>query len=171
MKYRRKLAAMLLAGTAATATIAVTGAPAHAAGFSQINIWNENQCLDNAREDATKLQIWSCSGGGPQQMWLEGFNTQTGFFTFTNENTGRCITAPAVGTWTVTMAPCDAAAETQQWRVYAADNPLGPPSGWYDVWQNVKSQYCLTTPSDANGTVVRTWTCDPSDKYDRWHQR
>jgi hypothetical protein len=149
----------------------VAGAPAQAAGFSQINIWNSGHCLDNAKDNASKLIVWSCSGGGPQQRWHEGFNTQTGLFTFTNENTGRCITAPAAGTGTITMAFCDAAATTQQWRVFAADNPLGPPSGWYDVWQNVSSGFCLTTPSDANDTIVQAWTCEPDDKYDRWHQQ
>lgn len=171
MKYRRRLTAMLLAGTAATATIAVAGAPAQAAGFSQINVWNSSHCLDNATENAAKLQMWSCSGGGPQQKWLEGFNTQTGFFTFTNQNTGRCITAPSVGAGTVTMTLCDANATTQQWRVFAADNPLGPPSGWYDVWQNVASGFCLSTPSVANGTLVQTTQCDPSDQNERWHQQ
>jgi hypothetical protein len=79
--------------------------------------------------------MWSCTGGA-EQNWLEGFNTQTDLFTFTNQNTGLCITAPASGPGTVVMAFCNAAAATQQWSVYAADNPLGPPSGWYDVWQN-----------------------------------
>jgi hypothetical protein len=69
------------------------------------------------------------------------------------------------------MAFCDAAATTQQWRVFFADNPLGPPSGWYDVWQNVSSGLCLSTPSVRNGTLLETTPCDPSDQYDRWHQQ
>jgi hypothetical protein len=166
---RRSLLALATAVPALLA-VAVTGTPAQAAGFTPINVWNSSHCLDNATENAAKLQMWSCTGG-PEQRWLEGFNTQTGLFTFTNQNTGRCITAPASGTGTVTMAFCNAAAANQQWRVYFADNPLGPPSGWYDVWQNVSSGYCLSTPSVGNGTLIQTTPCDPSDLYDRWHQQ
>ncbi|MET7298528.1 ricin-type beta-trefoil lectin domain protein [Embleya sp. NPDC005575] len=169
MSLRRSLFALV---TAVSAMLAVTvaGSPAQAAGFSPINVWNSSHCLDNATENAAKLQMWSCSGAS-EQKWLEGFNTQTGLFTFTNQRTGRCITAPASGAGTVTMAFCNAAATTQQWRVYYADNPSGPPSGWYDVWQNVSSGLCLSTPSVANGTLVKTTPCDPSDLYDRWHQQ
>jgi Ricin-type beta-trefoil lectin domain-like len=169
MSKRRTMFALVTAASA-MATIAVTGASAQAASFSPINVWNSSHCLDNATENASKLQMWSC-GSGSEQKWLEGFNTQTGLFTFTNSSTGRCITAPATGTGTVTVAFCDAGATNQQWRVFAADNPLGPPSGWYDVWQNVSSGYCLSTPSVGNGTLIATTPCDPSDQYDRWHQQ
>jgi hypothetical protein len=169
MSKRRSMLALVTAALAMLA-IAVAGAPAQAAGFTPINVWNSSHCLDNATENAAKLQMWSCTGGS-EQRWLEGFNTQTGLFTFTNSNTGRCITAPASGAGTVTVQFCDAAATTQQWRVFFADNPLGPPSGWYDVWQNVSSGLCLSTPSVRNGTLVQTTPCDPSDQYDRWHQQ
>ncbi|MFF0744774.1 RICIN domain-containing protein [Streptomyces sp. NPDC004111] len=160
-----------LVGTAFTVlAVAVTGAPAQAAGFTPINIWNSTHCLDNATQNASKLQMWSCSGAS-EQKWLDGFNTQTGLFTFTNQRTGRCITAPASGAGTVTVQFCNAAAATQQWRVFFADNPNGPPSGWYDVWQNVASGLCLSTPSVGNGTLVQTTSCDPSDLYDRWHKQ
>jgi hypothetical protein len=150
--------------------VAVAGTPAQAAGFTPINVWNSSHCLDKASENAAKLQMWSCSGGS-EQNWLEGFNAPTGLFTFTNQHTGRCVTAPPFGAGTVTMAFCDASATTQQWRVYAAGNPLGAPSGWYDVWQNVSSGLCLSTPSVGNGTLVQATPCDPSDQYDRWHQQ
>ncbi|GHE14652.1 RICIN domain-containing protein [Streptomyces alanosinicus] len=90
---------------------------------------------------------------------------------FTNQRTGWCITAPASGSITARVAFCDAADPAQQWRVYFADNPNGPPSGWYDVWQSVSNGLCLSTPSVRNGTVVQTTPCDPSDQYDRWHQQ
>jgi hypothetical protein len=169
MSKRRRLFALVIAAFAMLA-IGLAGAPAQAAGFTPINVWNSSHCLDNATENASKLQMWSCTGGA-EQRWDEGFNSQTGLFTFKNQNTAWCITAPPTGTGTVTMAFCDAAAATQQWRVYYADNPLGPPSGWYDVWQNVSSGYCLATDSVRNGTLLQTEPCDPSDQYDRWHQQ
>jgi hypothetical protein len=157
----------LLAGVAA-ATLAI--APAHGAGFTPINIWNSSHCMDNPTANAARVQMWSCNGSSPQK-WLEGFNPQTGLFTFTNQNSRWCVTAPAGGPGAVTMAPCDASAAAQQWSVFFADNPLGPPSGWYDVWQNASSGLCLTTNSVANGTVLQMAGCDPSDQYDRWHQQ
>jgi len=171
MSKRRSLFALVTAALAVS-TAALAGGPAQAAGFSPINVWNSSHCLDNATENAAKLQMWSCTGG-PEQRWLEGFNTQTGLFNFRNQNTGRCITAPASGEGTVVMAFCDESNTdpTQQWRVYFADNPLGPPSGWFDVWQNVSSGLCLGTPSVANGTRLQTVDCDPSDQYLRWHQQ
>ncbi|MET8682872.1 RICIN domain-containing protein [Streptomyces sp. NPDC004732] len=169
MTARRSLFALLTAMSAALA-LSVAAAPAQAAGFSPINVWNSSHCLDNATENAAKLQMWSCTGGS-EQKWLEGYNTQTGLFTFTNQRTGRCITAPASGAGTATMAFCDAGSTAQQWRVYYADNPPSPPAGWYDVWQNVASGYCLSTPSVGNGTLVKTTTCDASVQYERWHQQ
>jgi hypothetical protein len=150
--------------------ITVVGTPAQAQGFSPINVWNSSHCLDNATENASKLQMWSCTGGS-EQKWLEGFNSQTGLYTFFNQHTGRCIAAPASGDGTVTMEFCDAAATNQQWNVYFADNPLGPPSGWYQVWQNAASGLCLATSSVRNGTLPQTLPCDPSDQYFRWHQQ
>jgi hypothetical protein len=169
MSIRRLMLALVTAGSAMVA-VAVASAPAHATDFSAINVWNSSHCLDNATENNAKLQMWSCNGGS-QQNWLEELNSQASAFTFTNQRTGWCISAPASGAGTVTMATCNPLAPTQQWRVYFADNPLGPPSGWYDVWQNVSSGLCLTTPSVGNGTLLATTTCDPSDQYDRWHQQ
>ena len=160
----------LVASVLAMLAVAGVAAPAHAQGFQPINVWNSGHCLDNASENAAKLQMWSCTGGS-EQRWLEGFNAQTGLFTFTNAHTGWCITAPASGAGTVTMAFCDASDITQQWRVFFADNPFGPPSGWYDVWQNVSSGLCLATDSVRNGTLPQTEPCDPSDQYHRWHQQ
>jgi Ricin-type beta-trefoil lectin domain len=169
MSKRRSLFALVSALLAVPA-IAVGAAPAQASGFSPINVWNSSHCLDNATENSAKLQMWSCTGGA-EQKWLVGFNSQTSAFTFTNLNTTRCITAPSTGTGAVVMATCDASATDQQWRVFFADNPLGPPSGLFDVWQNVSSNFCLSTPSVGNGTLLQTSTCDASDRNDRWHQQ
>jgi Ricin-type beta-trefoil lectin domain len=170
MSNRRSLFIALVTAPLAMLAITMAAAPAQAAGPTPINAWNKNNCLDNATENASKIQMWSCTGGS-EQKWLEGSGTQTSLFTFTNSHTRWCITAPAVGAGTVTMAPCDAAATTQQWRVFFADNPLGPPSGWYDVWQNAASGLCLETPSLRNGTVLQTAPCDASNLLQRWHQQ
>ncbi|GAA1366591.1 hypothetical protein ACFPK5_06635 [Streptomyces beijiangensis] len=69
------------------------------------------------------------------------------------------------------MAYCNAGSTAQQWRVYSADNPTTPPAGWYDVWQNVSSGYCPSTPGVGNSTLVRTIPCDASVQYERWHQQ
>ncbi|RCH61647.1 hypothetical protein DT019_37320 [Streptomyces sp. SDr-06] len=165
MRVRRSLFAFLTAVLAVVA-LALAGAPAHADGFGNINVWHSSHCLDNATENYAKLQMWSCDSGSDEQ-WLLGYNPQTTLFNFTNQRTGRCVTAPASGSGSVTMAFCNATDPTQQWGVYAADNPDG--SGWYDVWVNQSSGLCLSTPSVRNGTVVQTTPCDPSDQYDRWH--
>ncbi|GAA2433674.1 RICIN domain-containing protein [Streptomyces mauvecolor] len=168
MPIRHRLFTLVTAVLALLA-LAVAGAPAHADSINRINVWNSSHCLDNATENNAKLQMWSCDGGSDEK-WITGYNSGTGVFTFTNQRTGWCITAPASGGGAVTMtAPCDWSALTQQWRVYFADNPNGPPSGWYQVWQNVSSGLCLATSTVRNGNVPQTMPCDPSDLYFRWH--
>jgi hypothetical protein len=170
MSTRRRLFA-LVPTVLAMLAIAVAAEPAHADGFNPINIWNSSHCLDNATENAAKLQMWSCSGGS-EQRWSIGFNsTNPGVSTFKNQRTGRCIAAPAWGPGTVTMAFCDEADPSQHWRGVYADNPLGPPSGWFFVFQNVASGYCLATSSVGNGTLPQTVNCDPSEQYERWHEQ
>jgi hypothetical protein len=50
-----------------------------------IPAFGHNIALENPAALA-QHQMWS-GGGGSQQNWLEGFNTQTGLFTFTNSRT------------------------------------------------------------------------------------
>jgi hypothetical protein len=168
MSTRRTLLTLVTALLAVLA-IGVAATPAQAAGFSPMKIWHSTHCLDNATQDATRLQMWSCSGA-TEQTWLDSRNSQTGRYTFTNQRTGRCITAPLFNAGIVTMQFCDASAGNQQWRLFAVDNPTGQPFDYYFVWQSVSSNFCLTTPSVANGTRVQTTTCDPSDQYDRWNR-
>jgi hypothetical protein len=158
----------LFTGVLAMLAIAVAGAPAQAAGFTPINVWNSSHCLDNATENATRLQMWSCTGGS-EQRWLRSAGGQADAFTFTNQNTGRCITAP-LAKGSILLLNCNAASIAQQWRVFFEDNPPGS-AGAYQVWQSLSSGYCLTTPSVKNGTLPRAETCDPDDQYDRWHQQ
>ncbi|MGH4031735.1 hypothetical protein ACQB60_22695 [Actinomycetota bacterium Odt1-20B] len=82
----------LVAALLAVLAMAMASAPAQAAGFTPINVGKSSHCLDNATENASKLDF------------------QAGLFTFTNARTGRCITAPASGAGTVTVQFCDASA-------------------------------------------------------------
>ncbi|MFI5879745.1 RICIN domain-containing protein [Streptomyces sp. NPDC051554] len=156
---------MLALVTAALAvlTITLTGTPAQATSGVSIHVWHSSHCLDNDTSNYARLVMYSCTGN-PQQVWYEGYNSQTGQFTFLNQNTGRCITAPTSGGGTVTMAYCDASAVNQQWNLYA----VGPVSDWYAVWQSASAGLCLTTDSVANGTLPYVGTCDPSHQYDDW---
>jgi hypothetical protein len=112
--------------------------------------------------------MWSCTGGA-EQNWLRGFNSDTSLYTFTNQNTGRCITAPTSGTGTAVMAICNAAARNQQWALYYAAY-TGSSTGWFYIWQNASSGYCLSTPSVGNGTLIQTISCDSTVRYEWWHQ-
>jgi len=166
MKFRRRLAAMLLAGAATAATIGVASAPAQASAFLEMKVWNSSHCLDNATEDDLKLQMWHCTGVS-EQRWSVSFNSQTSAFALTNQNTGWCITAPG-GEGTIFMNPCNPGLTTQQWTALASGSES--PGGSYLVWRNKFSGLCLTTPSVADRTRPRAAICDPSDQYDRWHQ-
>ncbi|WP_329252146.1 RICIN domain-containing protein [Streptomyces sp. NBC_01478] len=168
MSVRRRLFALITAVLATLALAWAGGSPAQAAGFTPINIWNSSHCLDNATENAAKLQMWSCTGGA-EQNWLRGFNSDTSLYTFTNQNTGRCITAPTSGTGTAVMAICNAAARNQQWALYYAAY-TGSSTGWFYIWQNASSGYCLSTPSVGNGTLIQTISCDSTVRYEWWHQ-
>jgi hypothetical protein len=171
-----KLRGLFMAlGTVAMSTTAITLAiaPAQASGFSPINVWNTGHCLDNATENNSRLQMWRCTGG-PEQNWNVSFDATGDAFTFVNQNTGWCLTAPTTfGRRTAFMEPCGSAAnpDAEHWNVYFADNPLGPPSGVYDVWQNAATGLCLSTDSVGDGNIPSMNNCDPSDQYDRWHQQ
>lgn len=156
----------IAAAAAAALLVVLTAAPARAqSGFKPISIARTDNCLDNATQDAAKLQMWKCSGA-QEQNWAQGYTTQHGgAFTFINQRTGNCITGPVSASGPATMAPCDPAAPNQVWTVFYANNP---GSGWFQVYQNVASGLCLSTPSSANGTVLQTTICNSSDINDRW---
>jgi hypothetical protein len=166
MKFRRRLAAVFLAGAATAATIGMASAPAQASSFLEMKIWNSSHCLDNATEDNLKLQMWRCTGVS-EQRWSLSFDSQTGTYSFTNQRTRWCIQAPGVE-GTIFMNPCDPTLTTQQWTIVVVG--AESPGGSYTVWRNKFSGLCLTTPSVGDGTPPRAAVCDTSDQYDRWHQ-
>jgi hypothetical protein len=169
MSKRRGLAGLFIAGLA-TLGLSLTGAAAQAStvSFNPVSIAGSSHCLDNATENAARLQMWSCTGGS-EQNWLEVFSNATGTIEFLNQHTGWCATAPATGTGTVVMAPCNAANRAQQWRAGANGN-VGGSSGSYNVWVNASSLNCLSTRSVAPGTLVQTSACNfYTDPYYRWH--
>ncbi|MFD0637068.1 RICIN domain-containing protein [Catenulispora yoronensis] len=147
----------------------VTGAPAQAStGFVKIGIHGSGHCLDNATENNFVLQMWTC-GGGSEQRWLEGFNSQTGTYTFTDQNTGWCITEQSATLTRVEMEPCQAPTPlAQQWRVFWSTTDTDGP---YKIWQNAASNECLNTSSVGNGTLLRVFPCDLNDHYQKWDER
>jgi hypothetical protein len=157
----------LLAVVLALLAIVAVGAPAQAATYHGMKMWGTNTCLDEAKQNKAIVQSWHCDGG-PEQHWSDGFNSQTGQYTFHNQGTNWCITAPASGAGVVTMASCDEAAATQHWTVYSAGSSQA--NGWYDVWKNVSSGLCLTAASVYDGYVPWTTTCDANYSYQRWHE-
>lgn len=165
MSLRRSLIA-LSAVVLAVLGVAVGGGPAQAASTTEINILGSSHCLDNATEIASKLQMWSCTGG-PEQQWTELFDNQTDTAMLINQNTGWCITAPSQ--WgSLVMAPCDTSAPTQQWHINLTDTPVGQPTAEFFMLQSAASGLCLATSSVGNGTVPHMVTCDPTEHYERW---
>ncbi|MFJ6789588.1 RICIN domain-containing protein [Streptomyces angustmyceticus] len=161
MSKRRALLALVTAALTVP-VIALAGAPAQAAGFTTMSIWNSSHCLDNATENAAKLQMWNCTGG-PEQKWLAEFLPGS-MYRFVNQNTGRCITGPTAAHPGLWMDECNLLPDTQKWRVFYAE-----PRGLFKVLQNVSNGQCMTTSSVANGTQPRTTACDSSAAYERWH--
>jgi len=147
--------------------VGLTAAPAQASGFSPMKILHSSHCLDNATENSAKLQMWSCSGA-QEQNWSASLNGN-GTYSFSNQRTGRCITAAIPTDQPATVQNCNSAQRTQQWVLFANGNP-GGPSDQYFVWQNMDTKLCLTTPSVGNGTLIRTTVCDTSDPYDFWNK-
>ncbi|MEY9934595.1 hypothetical protein ABH926_009263 [Catenulispora sp. GP43] len=139
--------------------------------FTSIRIWGSTHCIDNATQNAETVQMWNCTGG-PEQQWSQTPDSvngvATGSYSLVNENTRYCLDALAQGDGTVVMGPCDSS-NTQQWTTLFADNPSPFTNGAYAVIQNVSSLQCLNTDSVGNGTLLRTWPCDTTDHYQKWH--
>jgi hypothetical protein len=176
MRYLAKRV-ILFASSAVMAlpAIAVSGGAAHAdqPPFPPVTVrvWGSSHCIDNATQNAETLQMWNCTGG-PEQKWADTPDSingvGTGTFSLVNQNTGYCMDAPAQGDGTVVMGPCTSSS-TQQWTTLFAANPSPFTNGSYAVIQNVSSEQCLNTNSVANGTLLRTWPCDTTDHYQKWH--
>ncbi|MDX3113301.1 RICIN domain-containing protein [Streptomyces scabiei] len=168
MTARRTLISLVITALTLSA-VALTGAPAQAAGATNIRIWGSSHCLDSDVDNAARLQMWSCDGGSDEK-WLTEF-WGSGMYRFINQRTGWCVTAPSgLGEGPITLSVCDAFGSTravQLWRVYTT-RP-GDPS--VAVWQSTQSGLCMTTPSVANHTIPRTTACDPSDHYDWWQRQ
>ncbi|MEV7471466.1 RICIN domain-containing protein [Streptomyces kronopolitis] len=161
MSKRRALLALVTAALTLPG-IALAGAPAQAAGFNPISIWNSSHCLDNATENAAKLQMWKCTGG-PEQKWLLEFLPGS-MYRLVNQNTGRCISGAAAAHPGLWMDECSLLPDRQKWRIFYEE-----PRGLFKVWQNVSDGLCMTTRSVADGTQPQTTACNPSAAYERWH--
>lgn len=163
---RSTLVSVLLAAFA----IAAVGSPAQAVSFYSMSVWSTDRCIDSALENGATIQLWSCNRSA-QQAWLEGFNQATGNWSFVNGRSGLCLDATQPGPGRVIGAPCEDLDVGQRWKVLVADNPLGPPTGWYQVWQNFNG-FCLYAPNldpGANGTLLRTAACNVNNAGQRFH--
>ncbi|MFF4489931.1 RICIN domain-containing protein [Streptomyces sp. NPDC001544] len=168
MTARRTLTSLVTTALTVSA-IALAGAPAQAAGATNIRVWNSNHCLDSDVGNAARLQMWSCDSGSDEEWLTEYWGN--GQYRFINQQTGRCITAPSgLAAGAITLLPCDPVVSTraiQLWHAYATQ----PGDPTVAVWQSAESGLCLTTPSVANRTIPQTLGCDTSDRYDWWQQQ
>ncbi|MGW4059515.1 RICIN domain-containing protein [Amycolatopsis sp. NPDC004747] len=164
--FRRSRVYALLLTLLAALGVALAGAPAEAATDVQISVLGENACLDNATENAGKLQMWRCTGGA-EQRWIEVVNNATGRVLFVNKNTDWCITAPP-GAGSVVMRPCNSADPTQQWGVSIQSTPPGQPFAVYELLVST-SGLCLWTSTVRSGTVPSMAGCDGLGSFnERW---
>ncbi|MFF4278100.1 RICIN domain-containing protein [Streptomyces kronopolitis] len=168
MTARRALISLVTTALTVSA-LALAGAPAQAAGATNIRIWGSSHCLDSDVNNAARLQMWSCDSGSDEKWLTEYWGS--GQYRFINQRTGRCITAPSGLTpGSITLSPCDPVVSTraaQLWHAHAT-KPGDPAVA---MWQSAESGLCMTTPSVGNHTVPKTLGCDASDRYDWWEQR
>jgi hypothetical protein len=165
--FKRNRVYALLVTLLAALGVALAGAPAQAAGDVQISILGENACLDNATENAGKLQLWRCTGGA-EQRWIEVVDNTTGRTLFVNKrNSDRCIAAPP-GAGSVVMKICNSGDPTQQWGVSIQSTPPGLPFAVYELLVST-SGLCLWTDTVRNGTVPSMAGCDGNGSAnERW---
>ena len=169
MSLRRSLLALATA-VLAVLGVALAGGPAQAANTVEIAVHGTGQCLDNATENAAKLQMWRCTGGS-EQHWVQLISSTTGYLMYQNAHTDWCITAPSgPGGGSVVMQPCDTSAPPdQQWTQTFTTTPVGFPFAEYWVIENPATGLCLWTGSIANGTVPSMAGCDTLGSLDnRW---
>ncbi|MFF3411170.1 RICIN domain-containing protein [Streptomyces sp. NPDC002742] len=168
MSARRTLISLVTTALMVSA-IALTGAPAEAAGATNIRIFNSSHCLDSDVDNAAKLQMWSCDSGSDEE-WITEF-WGSGMYRFINQRTGWCITGPSgLSAGAVTLSACDPFGSTRAVQLWRVRNTLsGNPN--VTVWQSAENDLCLTTPSVGNHTIPQTQTCAPSDAYDWWDRR
>jgi len=169
----RRLLALLTVALLASLGLAGIGTPAQAdaGGWRSIRNAGNGKCIDNALENKSKIQIWSCVNGNPndqlpegmEQMWtlvptLDEFNRPAYFIR--NRLSGRCMGGinhvdPQYVTGNLCYAQRDA------WQVIYENWDSG---GWYQVLQSPFSGLCLdlTDNSSANGTLIEQYYCDYS---------
>lgn len=169
MRTLSRRVAMLASSAALAVPGVVVAGTAHAdAGYTPIRIFGSSHCLDNATENSAKLQMWNCTGHA-EQNWDPQFNSGPQNFTFRNQNTNLCITAPNPGGETVVMSGCSGD-PTQQWKLIYENTPSQQTDGAYSVWEAASLPgWCLNTDSVRNGTTIRIWPCDITAQYQKWH--
>jgi hypothetical protein len=168
-KLGRHASPLLTIGLAVTATVlTLAGAPARAqAGAATMRISTTSHCLDDARENFFKVQMWSCDSGSDEQ-WLDIYNSAARTDQFINVMSGLCLSAPAHGEGTMSLDYCAPSKLGQQWREFRSG--VSSDGKLWTVWQNAASGFCLNTNSVGNGTVLTTAVCNANDLYQRWQR-
>ena len=168
MAKKRGVLVILASALLATLSLVPVAGTAQAVTLKQEKVWATNQCLDNAAEDAHRMQVWTCNGG-TTQAWEEIFDPAAGTFSFKNARSKMCLAV--TGFNLVVEGQTCTGSSSQKWTVFFADNPLGPPTGWYDVWKNVLTGLCLFVPNPnlPNGTGIETTDCNAGTAAQRWH--
>lgn len=172
-RRNRRLQALLTVALLASLGVAWIGTPAQADADTWRSIRNagNGKCIDNALENKSKIQIWSCVNGNPndqlpdgmEQMWtlvptVDEFNRPA--FFIRNRLSSRCLGGiNHVDPQNVTGNLCYS--QRDAWKVIYQNLDSG---GWYQVLQNPFSGLCLDLIDNrsANGTLIEQYYCDYS---------
>jgi hypothetical protein len=170
---RRSLVAMVAAALLTGLGVAATAAPAQAdaAGWRSMRNAGNGKCIDNALENALKVQIWSCVNGNPNDSLPEGmeqmWTIDNGFDEFgrpayriRNRLSGRCI-GGITDFVPIRVIGDSCIPQYDNWQVLYENRNA---NGWYQVLQSTISGLCLNLQnnSSANGTILEQDYCDRS---------
>lgn len=157
-KTRSVLLLFIATLLAAATTVAVSTEADASLSWRQIHSRASGKCLDNALENVSKVQIWTCVNGDPafegwEQMWqlLPG----GGPYQLKNRHSGHCLGELFD---TINVTSCGAGG-LDQWDVIYENNST---SGWYQVLRNKTFGLCLTATGATNGAATQPMPCDLS---------
>lgn len=170
---KRRLTALLVTALVAGLGLVGIGAPAQASatGWRYIRNPGNGKCIDNATENALKIQIWTCVNGNPNDPLPEGTEQQWDIipshdiygrpdYQIRNRLSGRCLLSNGFLTPTDVLGDrCDRA--EAGWKVIYENKDS---VGWYQVLQSSVSGLCLDLKNNSatNGTVLQQYYCDLS---------
>jgi hypothetical protein len=186
----RRLVSIAVTALAAVLMLVIAASPARASsGIDEIVNHRNHKCLDVKTQNPRVLQLWSCSGA-TEQHWTEGLyyflpedpvgTNYATFEVFRNVRYSGCIAVSGTRVYYESSSfACDAYgpfANAVRWTVYYAfndHNPITGAGGWYQVWQNVQSNLCMTLDDNnsSNGTGISVTDCDKTSPAQLWELR